>query len=277
MAAAIAQQGVAQVEAVVSAVFKALPAFRHLLPAAYLRWADAVEPQIIQFFVPGLKAVSPARATLPWSSFAEAFALVLVYVAIVLFGFARKSLGGKPVPEILVKPLMVLYNAVQVILCGYMSWRAFDVAVQNNYGFSCNEFNPKNSTLVFVLHVFYLSKVLDFLDTVFMIARSSWRQLSFLHYYHHASIFFMYWLVSSVCTTGAFPRGQRFCNPSVNLPNLLSPFACRLHGPATSGTPSSPTASSISLCTFTTSWVASVLSLGGAASSLRCRWFSSSL
>merc|ERR1712178_64339 len=46
----------------------------------------------------------------------------------------------------------------------------------------------------FILHVFYLSKILDFADTVFMIAKRNWHQVSFLHVYHHTSIFLIYWL-----------------------------------------------------------------------------------
>merc|ERR550514_649660 len=62
---------------------------------------------------------------------------------------------------------MAFYNTAQVTLCAWM---------------------------VFVLHVFYLSKVLDFADTGFMIIKGNWRQVSFLHVYHHASIFLIYWL-----------------------------------------------------------------------------------
>lgn len=32
-------------------------------------------------------------------------------------------------------------------------------------------------------------KVLDFMDTVFIVLKKSWRQLSFLHVYHHCTIF----------------------------------------------------------------------------------------
>lgn len=45
-----------------------------------------------------------------------------------------------------------------------------------------------------VLYIFYLSKILDFLDTVFIILGKKWQQLSFLHVYHHTSIFLFYWL-----------------------------------------------------------------------------------
>merc|ERR1719440_2727366 len=63
-------------------------------------------------------------------------------------------------------------------------------------GFSlvCNEHDLTQDGMAFVLHIFYLSKVLDFADTVFMIVKSNWRQVSFLHVYHHSSIFLIYWL-----------------------------------------------------------------------------------
>lgn len=45
-----------------------------------------------------------------------------------------------------------------------------------------------------MLWVFYTSKILDFFDTIIMVARGTWRQFSFLHVYHHTSIFMIYWL-----------------------------------------------------------------------------------
>lgn len=41
-------------------------------------------------------------------------------------------------------------------------------------------------------------QILDFLDTTFMVVRGKWTQFSFLHVYHHFSIFLTYWLVTSV-------------------------------------------------------------------------------
>ena len=43
-----------------------------------------------------------------------------------------------------------------------------------------------------VLWVFYMSKILDFVDTVIIIVRRKWRQLSFLHVFHHVSIFLVW-------------------------------------------------------------------------------------
>ena len=32
-------------------------------------------------------------------------------------------------------------------------------------------------------------QILDFMDTIFIVLKKSWRQLSFLHVYHHCTIF----------------------------------------------------------------------------------------
>eukprot|EP00928_Gymnodinium_smaydae_P063212 TRINITY_DN4686_c0_g4_i1.p1 TRINITY_DN4686_c0_g4~~TRINITY_DN4686_c0_g4_i1.p1 ORF type:complete len:315 (-),score=66.57 TRINITY_DN4686_c0_g4_i1:299-1168(-) len=89
---------------------------------------------------------------------------------------------------------MALYNSVQVALCGWMVYAALAEYKSKGYSPVCNVSDLSQDGMAFVLHVFYLSKVLDFADTVFMIVKSNWRQVSFLHVYHHTSIFLIYWL-----------------------------------------------------------------------------------
>lgn len=57
------------------------------------------------------------------------------------------------------------------------------------YELICNPFNASKKDMAGILWVFYVSKILDFLDTVFMILRGKWEQMSFLHVYHHITIF----------------------------------------------------------------------------------------
>lgn len=66
----------------------------------------------------------------------------------------------------------------------------------------CNSFNTQGSDVTFVLWVFYVSKILDFFDTLFMVLRGKWAQFSFLHIYHHFSIFFVYWVNFNVAYDG---------------------------------------------------------------------------
>lgn len=87
-------------------------------------------------------------------------------------------------------PLKFAYNMLQVMLCSYMCIEAGVRAYFAGYSLTpCVNFDHQNPALGFILYVFYLSKILDFLDTIFIILEKRWKQLSFLHVYHHFSIF----------------------------------------------------------------------------------------
>jgi elongation of very long chain fatty acids protein 4 len=87
-------------------------------------------------------------------------------------------------------PLKFLYNITQVMLCSWMAIQAGVAAYQAGYTLiPCNPQNFTNPPIGFVLYVFYLSKILDFMDTIFIILEKKWKQLTFLHVYHHTSIF----------------------------------------------------------------------------------------
>lgn len=99
--------------------------------------------------------------------------------------------------------LQVLYNGVQVCLSLYMASAAVYAAVAvKRYGLLCNPFDPSDVDITFVVWLFYVSKCFDFVDTIFIVVRGKWDQFSFLHTYHHASIFATYWWVSSAAYTG---------------------------------------------------------------------------
>eukprot|EP01068_Selenidium_serpulae_P018724 Selendium_serpulae@DN6482_c0_g1_i1.p3 len=90
--------------------------------------------------------------------------------------------------------IQMIYNAGQVLLCAYMMSIAIIAARSQDYSFACNSFQVGSTITARTTHVFYMSKVFDFCDTAFIIARQKWRQLSFLHVYHHSSVFLFYWL-----------------------------------------------------------------------------------
>eukprot|EP01041_Mallomonas_annulata_P002021 gene2021-3930_t len=121
-----------------------------------------------------------------------AFSIAIAYLLFVIFGSAIMSrlnpIGG-------LYPLKFLYNISQVMLCSYMCIEAGVRAYSENYTLiPCNKFNHSNPPIAFILYIFYLSKILDFFDTFFIIAEKKWKQLSFLHVYHHTTIFLFYWL-----------------------------------------------------------------------------------
>jgi len=79
-----------------------------------------------------------------------------------------------------------LYNFSQIILCGYMTWGFFENGFTLDNPFASNM--KATSEIEWFMFVHYLSKFLDFFDTWIMIFKRNFRQLSFLHVYHHSSI-----------------------------------------------------------------------------------------
>jgi elongation of very long chain fatty acids protein 4 len=136
--------------------------------------------------------VSPMAAW-PLASGHAAFSIAFGYLAFVfIFSAIMKSLNVKIGG---LYGFKFLYNICQIMLCSYMAIEAGIQAWKAGYTLMpCEPFVHVNPPIGFVLYIFYLSKILDFMDTFFIIAECRWKQLSFLHVYHHFSIFSFYWL-----------------------------------------------------------------------------------
>lgn len=114
------------------------------------------------------------------------------YLLFVFFGSAVMKCKSSPINVSFFK---YMYNPVQVVLCAFMMIEAARQAIATGERTIIGmTFNPEREQIASILWWFYLSKVLDFADTAFIILGQKWRQLSFLHVYHHTSIFLVYWL-----------------------------------------------------------------------------------
>lgn len=195
---------------------------------AYQTWCKDTEVQLLSWARPEWvnadgSLFKPPTASWPLVDFESAFTISLGFLAMVFFG--RIIFGFSFVPALvvsakskadakkanplvklvrsLVAALRFLYNPVQMMLCGYMSLEALALAYRNGYSLTpCNAFNVENPPLGNLLWLFYLSKILDFVDTFLIIVGKKWKQLSFLHVYHHFSIFLFYWLNVNVAYDG---------------------------------------------------------------------------
>ncbi|EDQ85242.1 uncharacterized protein MONBRDRAFT_29385 [Monosiga brevicollis MX1] len=89
---------------------------------------------------------------------------------------------------------MRLYNASCVILAGAVCYGMVEYCIRYQFiSFVGNPDMIKRNTeagrhLHFYCWLYYIQKFWEFLDTVIFIARKSWRQVTFLHIYHHCSI-----------------------------------------------------------------------------------------
>ncbi|XP_031569543.1 elongation of very long chain fatty acids protein 4-like [Actinia tenebrosa] len=120
--------------------------------------------------------------------------LILVYLTIVLVG---PKLMGNRKPFQLKWP-MAIYNAAMTILNLYIFIEVFLSTMDAGYSYSCQEVkytdDSKELRIAAVLWWFYLSKILEFLDTIFFILRKKNNQISFLHVYHHSSMVMLWWI-----------------------------------------------------------------------------------
>jgi elongation of very long chain fatty acids protein 4 len=135
--------------------------------------------------------VNPLSASMPLVAPRSVAGFGLAYIAFVLvvpllFRVLRFSIK--------LKPVMRIYNLFMVVLSAYMGTKSILLASQSNSSLWCVPLakgrpGEEMATLVWI---FTFSKVVEFLDTIFMIVEGRMRQVSFLHVYHHVSIF-PYW------------------------------------------------------------------------------------
>ena len=153
---------------------------------------DSVGERIVDWALVGSPVTDAPVRGWPLARFSSAVAIAAAYLAFVVLGslFARAT-PGKGVK---LYGVAFLYNICQVMLCSYMCIEAAIVARRHDYNLVCNSFESTNPPVANVLWLFYVSKVLDFADTFFIVIGKKWKQLSFLHVYHHTTIFLFYWL-----------------------------------------------------------------------------------
>ncbi|KAG3136255.1 hypothetical protein PI126_g17898 [Phytophthora idaei] len=166
----------------------------------YYEWANATEIKVLDWIDPeGGWKVHP-MADYPLADFASVFAICVGYVLFVVFGSVLMKLG---IPTMKTSPIQFIYNPIQVIACSYMFMETAIQAYRNGYSPApCNAFKADAPVMGNVLYFFYLSKMLDLCDTFFIVVGKKWRQLSFLHVYHHLSVLIIYYIVFRVAQDG---------------------------------------------------------------------------
>jgi len=88
--------------------------------------------------------------------------------------------------------IRVFHNAVLTALSLFMTIEIIhQAALTSFYGPIVK--GEKGLGMAKVLHLYYISKVVEFNDTFIMIFRKKFEQISFLHVYHHVTVLFMWW------------------------------------------------------------------------------------
>jgi len=92
---------------------------------------------------------------------------------------------------------LIMYNMGITLLNGWMALELCWCAYKRGYNLVCqlvdvsdNEYELRIANVVWW---YYISKCMEFMDTFFFILRKKDNQLSFLHIYHHSTMFCVWW------------------------------------------------------------------------------------
>ncbi|XP_050683062.1 elongation of very long chain fatty acids protein 7-like [Leptidea sinapis] len=92
--------------------------------------------------------------------------------------------------------VLICYNAFQVAACGYLFVNGLDIWIRK-YKYICQPVDSSDSPdaikMAKLVHLYFLLKCLDLLDTVFFVLRKKITHITFLHVYHHAGMVALVW------------------------------------------------------------------------------------
>mmetsp|Transcript_51519 Transcript_51519/g.129251 ORF Transcript_51519/g.129251 Transcript_51519/m.129251 type:complete len:273 (-) Transcript_51519:45-863(-) len=135
--------------------------------------------------------------------------LIALYVALV-FGL-KKFMANRPPFEL--KKALIFHNLTLFCISCFMVYEISRQAYLSGFELVCNSVDRTETGvgMTKILWLFFFSKLIEFLDTMFMVLRKNFRQVSFLHVYHHITIFLFWW-------AGIFaaPGGEAWASATLN-------------------------------------------------------------
>eukprot|EP00055_Hartaetosiga_balthica_P003054 m.6283 g.6283 ORF g.6283 m.6283 type:complete len:281 (+) comp2571_c0_seq1:20-862(+) len=97
------------------------------------------------------------------------------------------------------KKVLIVYNFILTALNAWMFYEFAYNAYKENLSWKCANLNrdPNNEhalRLARAVWWFYFSKCIEFFDTFFFVLRKKNKQITFLHLYHHSTMFPLWWM-----------------------------------------------------------------------------------
>ncbi|XP_076075654.1 very long chain fatty acid elongase 7-like [Mytilus galloprovincialis] len=94
--------------------------------------------------------------------------------------------------------VLIAYNLFMVLLSAYMFYEFLMSAVLAGYSIRCQPVDYSNNPIAIrmakVCWLYFFSKIIEILDTIFFILRKKDQQITFLHVYHHSTMLLNWWL-----------------------------------------------------------------------------------
>ncbi|XP_015368990.1 PREDICTED: elongation of very long chain fatty acids protein 4-like isoform X3 [Diuraphis noxia] len=94
--------------------------------------------------------------------------------------------------------VLIIYNIIMIITNLFIIIEMILMTTKLNYSWMCQPITYVNAEaelrIATAVWLYYIVKFFELLDTIFLILRKKDNQLSFLHVYHHSTMFIFSWL-----------------------------------------------------------------------------------
>lgn len=145
------------------------------------RWMSKPDPRIIKYPM--------MDSPMPTLTLCTAYLLFVKYIG------PNMMKNRKPYD---LRLLMIIYNFAMVALNGWLFWFFGVYGWFGKYNFRCEPVNrsttdPAAVGMVHIGWIFYFSKFIEFLDTIFFVLRKKDNQITALHLVHHTTMPFNVW------------------------------------------------------------------------------------
>ncbi|XP_066512112.1 very long chain fatty acid elongase 1-like [Hoplias malabaricus] len=145
--------------------------------------------------------------------------LILIgYVVLVLYVGPRYMASRKPYN---LHSIMVIYNFCMVFFNAYIVYEFLMSGWGTTYTWRCDLIDPSSSPqalrMVRAAYMFYFSKYIELLDTVFFVLRKKHSQVTFLHIFHHSFMPWSWWWGITLTPEGGMGSFHAMVNATVHV------------------------------------------------------------
>lgn len=135
-----------------------------------------------------------------------------VWSIIAFYVYFVKKLGPQLMKNrnaLSLRKIMLIYNIVMIVVNSYFFYQivfnfkfGLDMDILSFNRPDKNDVSPKNMQIIQLAHWFFISKLVDLIETIFFVLRKKHNQISSLHVYHHAAVPILVHLAVKVAPVG---------------------------------------------------------------------------
>ncbi|XP_028328089.1 elongation of very long chain fatty acids protein 1-like [Gouania willdenowi] len=144
--------------------------------------------------------------------------LLIGYVLFSVYVGPRLMANRKPMT---LNSIMVIYNLSMVLFNGYIVYEFLMSGWGTTFTWRCDLIdtsrNPETLRMIRAGWLFYISKFIELLDTVFFVLRKRQGQITFLHVFHHSFMPWTWWWGITLTPAGGMGSFHAMVNAAVHV------------------------------------------------------------